>query len=48
MAGDLPLSDYASELSISNKRRYLEKIFGIQDPYLIPASELMKNSGEKH
>ena len=43
MAGDLPLSDYASELSISNKRRCLEKIFGIQDPYLIPASELLKN-----
>ena len=43
MASDLRLSDYASELSISNKRRYLEKISGIQDPYSIPASELMKN-----
>ena len=33
-ADELPLSDYARELSISNKRRYLEKLFGIQDPYL--------------
>ena len=43
MAADgLPLSDYARELSISNKRRYLEKLSGIQDPYFIPPSELMK------
>ena len=32
----------ARELSISNKRRYLEELSGIQDPYLIPLSELMK------
>ena len=43
MADEAPLSDYACELSISNKRRYLEKISGIQDPYLIPNHELMKN-----
>ena len=41
-ADELPLSDYARELSISNKKRYLEKLSGIQDPYLIPPSELMK------
>ena len=41
-ADELPLSDYARELSISNKRRYLEKLSGIQDPYLIPPSDLMK------
>ena len=41
-ADELPLSDYARELSISNKRRYLEELSGIQDPYLIPLSELMK------
>ena len=41
-AVELPLSEYVRELSVSNKRRYLEKISsGIhQDPYLIPASEL--------
>jgi len=43
VADESPLSDYACELSISNKRKYLEKILGIQDPYLIPAHELMKN-----
>ena len=43
MADELPLSDYACELSISNKRRYLKKISGIQDRYLIPAHELVKN-----
>ena len=41
-ADELPLSDYTREFSISNKRRYLEKLSGIQDPYLIPPSELMK------
>ena len=41
-ADEFPLSDYARELSVSNKRRYLEKLSGIQHPYLIPPSELMK------
>ena len=43
MAIELPLRDYAHELTISNKMRYLEKISGIQDQYLIPMSELMKS-----
>ena len=43
MADESPLRDYTCELCISNKRRYLEKILGIQDPYLIPAHELVKN-----
>ena len=42
MAGDLRLSDYSSELSIFNKRRYFKKISEIQDSYSTPASELMK------
>jgi len=37
------LSSYVRELNVSNKRRYLEKISGIQDPYLIPVSELRKD-----
>ena len=40
---ELLLSDYVRELSVSNKRRYLEKIVGVQDPYLIPTSELKKD-----
>jgi len=28
---------------VSNKRKYLEKISGIQDPYLIPVSELRRD-----
>jgi len=36
------LSDYACELSVSNKRRCLEKICGIQDLYSIAASKLRK------
>jgi len=43
MAEGVSLSNYASELSISNKRRYLEKISGIQDPYSIAAAELNKD-----
>jgi len=40
---ELPLSGYVRDLSVSNKRRYLEKISGIQHPCLIPTSELRKN-----
>ena len=43
MADGISLSDYARELSVSNKRRYLEKIAGIQDPYSIAAGELSKD-----
>ena len=41
MAGNLGLSDYASKLSIFNKRRYFKKISEIQDPYSILASKLI-------
>ena len=34
------LSEYASNLVLSNKRRYLEKVSGIGDPYCIPAEQL--------
>ena len=43
MADGISLSDYARELSVSNKRRYLEKIAGIQNPYSIAAAELSKD-----
>ena len=33
------LSEYAQGLSVSDKRRYIEKISGIQDPYCIVTSE---------
>ena len=40
MQTDLVLSKYARTLAISNKRRYLEKISGIEvDPYCIPSSD---------
>ena len=34
------LSEFTSNLSVSNKRRYLEKVRGVGDPYLIPTNEL--------
>ena len=34
------MSEYTSNLSVSNKRRYLDKIRGVGDPYLIPTNEL--------
>ena len=34
------LSDFTSNLLVSNKRRHLEKIKGVRDPYLIPTNEL--------
>ena len=37
------LSKYAQGLSVSDKRRYIEKISGIQDPYCIVASQLSKD-----
>ena len=37
------LSEFASSLSVSNKRRYLEKTRGVGDPYLIPTDELQKD-----
>ena len=37
------LSKYAQELSVSDKRRYVEKISGLQDPYGIVSSELSKD-----
>ena len=41
MQTDLILSKYTRTLAISNKRRYLEKISGIEvDPYYILCSEL--------
>ena len=39
---DVLLSEYAQGLSVSDKRRYIEKISSIQDPYCIAASELSK------
>ena len=36
------LSEYASGLTVSNRRRYLEKICGIGDPYLLPSVELSR------
>ena len=33
------LSDYARELVVSDKRRYLEKISGIEDPYCIRGTQ---------
>ena len=43
MADGISLSDYARELSVSNKWRYLEKISEIQDLYSIAAAELSKD-----
>ena len=40
---DVLLSEYAQGLSVSDKRRYIEKISSIQDPYCIAASELSKD-----
>ena len=34
------LSEYARGLLVSDRRRYLEKITGVGDPYLIPHNEL--------
>ena len=36
------LSEYAWGLTVSNRRRYLEKISDIRDPYLLPSSELSR------
>ena len=36
------LSKYARGLTISNRRRYLEKISDIGDPYLLPSAELSR------
>jgi len=36
------LSEYARGLTVSNRRRYLEKICGIGDPYLPPSAELSR------
>ena len=36
------LSEYARGLAVSDKRRYMEKISGIKDPYCIVTSELSK------
>ena len=40
---DVSLSEYAQGLSVSDKRRYIEKISSIRDPYCIAASELSKD-----
>ena len=40
---EVSLSEYAQGLSVSDKRRYIEKISSIQDPYCIVASELSKD-----
>ena len=37
------LSEYAQGLSVSDKRRYIEKTSGIQDPYCVVASQLSKD-----
>ena len=38
------LSDYAQKLVVSDKRRYLEKIAGVGDPYCIPKADLSKEA----
>ena len=38
------LCEHAQELVVSNKRRYLEKIAGIGDPFYIPKTELSKEA----
>ena len=36
------LSKYARSLTVSNRKRYLEKISDIRDPYLLPSAELSR------
>lgn len=40
----MSLSEYAQKLVVSNKRRYLEKIAGIGDPFCIPKTELSEEA----